>query len=348
MGVALPAGNQEAPMTAVRKLFTVTLLGLLVAGCATRAETPEPTTARAEPERIRFASSSPYDFRDVLDGSADDPSTEVFADFTLPAHAEGPVPAMVFVHGSGGWSPKHELYLEAFLDLGVATFRLDSFRPREVEATIGEQVTVTEAMMASDAFHALRWLARHPRIDPDRIGIMGGSKGGAVALLTAWEPLRRAAMKDDLRFALHVPLYPPCATFRRFEFTGAPIHIHSGALDEWTPAAPCVALTEALHQAGYRAQITVHADAYHSFDSLEPPHEVEDAFNTRTCRFAIEADGTTVETGSGLRLDTRENRRRALGGCATRGVVSGRNAAAARATMDSVCDVVRHTLRRRE
>jgi perosamine synthetase len=41
------------------------------------------------------------------------------------------------------------------------------------------------AVLAEDATAALRWLAGHPRVDPDRLGLFGHSLGAAVALHTA-------------------------------------------------------------------------------------------------------------------------------------------------------------------
>jgi dienelactone hydrolase len=70
----------------------------------------------------------------------------------LPRDAAGRVPAMVIAHGSG-------------------------------------RVGTREAAWA-DRLGALRLLAPHPRIDPDRVRIIGFSDGGQVALYTALEPTR--------------------------------------------------------------------------------------------------------------------------------------------------------------
>lgn len=323
-------------MSQIRSASVAAGIIMVLAGCTTTATNSVRSRAEGDVGRIHFESTNPYDFKQILDGGRDASSIQVFGDLVIPEGAKGRVPAIVFVHGSNGWSAKHELYLDELHRMGIATFRMDSFTPRGVTSTIGEQVSVTETMMISDAFHALRLLSTHPRIDPERIGIMGGSKGGAVALFTAWEPIRRAALGPDLKFALHLPLYPPCAMLQRLQFTGAPIQILSGELDEWTPAAPCVELVHALRAAGYPADITVYPDAWHSFDSLEPPRFVDSAFNITKCRFEVKTDGTTVETNSGIPLDTLQNRQKAISRCASRGVMSGRNEAAAQKTMEAV------------
>lgn len=88
---------------------------------------------------------------------------------------------------------------------------VDSFTPRNVRETATDQARLPTAANVADALAALRLLATHPRIDPDRIGIIGFSKGGQVALYTALEPFRRAVIDDDRRFAAHVALYPYCS-----------------------------------------------------------------------------------------------------------------------------------------
>jgi dienelactone hydrolase len=327
-------------MILLGKLLIKMILPILLKGLLVPAEKSLQTLEQGQTGRIYLESTSPYDFKHILDGSGNDPKVVVFGDLVLPEGVKGKVPAMVFVHGSGGWMPKHERYLRELKKMGVATFRTDSFRPRDVLKTVGEQISVTEAMMISDAYHALKILSTHPRIDPKRIGIMGASKGGAVALFPAWEPLRKAAVEGDLKFALHLPLYPPCAMLKPLRFTGAPILILSGELDEWTPAGLCVELTKALKSAGYDAQITVYPDAYHSFDSERPLHRVDRAFNITKCRFEVQPDGTTIEKTSGLPLDNLESRKKALSVCATRGVLAGRNSPAEKKALEDMRDFV--------
>jgi len=89
---------------------------------------------------------------------------------------------MVFVHGSGGPSEKHKKWFREFNKMGIAIFQLNCFKPRKVSSTVGKQFTVSSGSMTADAFNALKILRNHPRIDANQIGIMGGSKGGSVAM----------------------------------------------------------------------------------------------------------------------------------------------------------------------
>jgi dienelactone hydrolase len=97
---------------------------------------------------------------------------------------------------------------------------------------------------------------------------------------------------------------------------------------------------EALRATGYDAQITVYPGAHHAFDSDQPVHRIERAFNITKCRFEVQPDGITVEKTTGIPLDSLDNRRLALSRCATRGVLAGQNPAARAKTMIDVKNFV--------
>ena len=90
---------------------------------------------------------------------------------------------MVVAHGSAGVSDAREMrWAKDLVAMGMAAFVVDSFTPRNVRQTATDQGRLSTAANVADALAALRLIATHPRIDPDRIGIIGFSKGGQVAL----------------------------------------------------------------------------------------------------------------------------------------------------------------------
>jgi acetyl esterase/lipase len=102
-------------------------------------------------------------------------------DIARPKAGEGPFPAILCIHG-GGWraGDKHE-YLQALYGFAKQGY---------VSASVQYRFAPKFPFPAQihDVKAALRYLRGHAkelRIDPDRIGVMGGSAGGHLALLLA-------------------------------------------------------------------------------------------------------------------------------------------------------------------
>jgi dienelactone hydrolase len=268
--------------------------------------------------------------------------------------AAGKVPAMVIQHGSGGVTAEREgRYAREVVKLGVAALVIDSFKGRGIASTVKDQSAVSAQEMAEDAFTALKLLAAHARIASDRIGIIGFSKGGTVALLTALERRAQRARPDGLRFAMHVSLYPSCdSQYFRPKSTGAPIYLLLGGADTYAGVSPCQEYAAALKAEGADIEVTVFPGAPHGFDT-ERPYRVPNGENWSRCVFAEQADGTWKERTSGLVThDSRGQRveasyRRALAVCRSHGVSGGPNAAARTQSMAALRSyLVKHLLER--
>ena len=64
----------------------------------------------------------------------------------------------------------------------------------------------------------------------------------------------------------------------------APVRIHIGKLDDWTPARPCQALTGVARNSGADVRITVYKNAHHAFDAVGRPVErVSNVDNAADC-----------------------------------------------------------------
>ena len=159
--------------------------------------------------QIHFESITPTGYFPLVRGDAAKKEV-VFGTLLLPQPVSADkVPGVVIAHGSAGVSRSREFWWADQLGgLGMAIFIVDSFTPRGVVDTARDQSQLSTAANVADALAALKLLATHPRVDRQRIAVMGFSKGGQVALYTALEPYRRAIISDDLRFAAHVALYP--------------------------------------------------------------------------------------------------------------------------------------------
>ncbi len=100
----------------------------------------------------------------------------------LPA-AEGPLPGVVLLHGSGAQGRAGSRFLATWLaERGMAALIWDK---RGVGASGGDWRTATFEDLAGDAASAVETLRRHPRVAPDRVGIHGHSQGATYAPLVA-------------------------------------------------------------------------------------------------------------------------------------------------------------------
>ena len=137
-----------------------------------------------------------------------------------------------------------------------------------------------------DAYGALIFLAAQPRIDRDRIGIMGFSWGGVVTMLTATAPYTDLYTAGKLKFAAHVAHYPVCWVYNRVpgyafdSFTGSPLLIQAGELDAYDERDTCPNLVQSLPAParGFIA-VEVYKRVTHAWDRLQPAITVTDPFS---------------------------------------------------------------------
>lgn len=142
----------------------------------------------------------------------------------------------------------------------------------------------------ADAYAALELLASPPRIDVDRIAILGFSFGGEVAHLTAFESLRSALNSAPGRFAAHVAVYPAGnfgAMAEPGAYTGSPVLMLLGEKDDNLPMPKLEGYLAYCRAAGNPAPIEVvtYRGAYHAWTvpSLVPLRFYPDFVSTKAC-----------------------------------------------------------------
>ena len=195
------------------------------------------------------------------------PPQAISGELQLP-EGTGPFPAVVLAHGCNGNASIERGWGATLRGWGYATFVLDSFRGRGILEVCTNAGTLLPLQRVPDAYGALRLLAADPRIDARRIALMGFSHGGALAMLASTQWARDTyAPAGQPAFRAFLPFYPNCnASFPERSKVSAPVRIHIGEADDWTPAAPCVALASALKASGQNVDITVYPGAHHAFD----------------------------------------------------------------------------------
>lgn len=318
-------------------------LGLAILACTASAAAALDSLATQPTGKISFNSVTPTSRFELASASYDRKPVLIWGTLGLPTGGQAPYPAMVLSHGSGGIEQKEwERWVPLLQKMGVATFVVDSFTPRGIARTVEDQSQLDQSANDADALAALALLATDPRIDAKRIGVMGFSRGGSVALETAVDRFRRGVIKNDVKFAAHIAFYPGCGL--RYwttpsPLTGAPIMLALGELDDYTPPRSCLAFAKAMQAAGQDVEVHVYAGARHDFDSTFT-HLVTHPNGTsgRACRDR-EIDPVSWEFRM---LDTGEKFKevgdynRAIGKCMVTGVTTGGNPVAAQQAESNV------------
>jgi dienelactone hydrolase len=231
------------------------------------------------------------------DAAAGEPVT-LTGRLRLPG-AGGPYPAVVLLHGSEGPRSGPVARWEWVLrPLGIATFSLDSFSARGLTEVATDQSRLPSLTQVYDAFRAVDALAADPRIDPERIAVMGFSRGGVAALYTAMTRFKRSF--GGARIAAHLPFYPAC-NFRfagELDVTGAPIRAFHGAADTYTLPGPCRDYIARLAAAGHDARMTEYAGVLHAFDGRAGRPWTADVPTSRNCH-RVERAGVLVVSATG-------------------------------------------------
>ena len=108
---------------------------------------------------------------------------------TLPENASAPVPAVVFVHGSGSSNMDEKVgkltpfkdLAEGLAELGIASIRYDKRSFAHPIKMLREKIITVKEETIEDAILATELLKRDSRIDKDNIFIAGHSMGGMLA-----------------------------------------------------------------------------------------------------------------------------------------------------------------------
>lgn len=226
----------------------------------------------------------------------------IYAHLFRPAGARRG-PAMVLVHGFDGVSEAREgFWARELARVGMATLVIESFSARKAATSIANQSAVSTAQGVRDAYAALSYLAGQPFVDPARIGVMGMSRGGSVAL----RAVDKRKQDGAANFAAAVALYPGCVAQYRSPQPAAPILVLVGEEDDYATPKSCAGYLERIRAAGGTAQLVTYQGARHGFDGdtrNERPFFYPQAQNLSDCLLYIEDDGATTYAKTGERLE---------------------------------------------
>ena len=267
--------------------------------------------------------------------------------YVFPDKVDGKIPAMLVMHGSAGPAKREYDYAEKFAKMGVASIVIDSFSPRGIKDVMANQEAVRSSEMALDAIAVLQEAAKHPKLDSSRIGIIGFSKGGAVAMRTPLDFVNKAG---NAQFALHIAMYPSCDSFRlKFTTTGNPIKVLVGEKDVYVNPQTCIDLVARYKKDGANIEVTMLPNAEHGWDVAGSRHWERSGQNYSKCRFVEISPRVWVERKSGIKVEDEKGatpeRKKALSRCMTSGISGGYNPEAAAKSLSLIADYVRTILK---
>jgi dienelactone hydrolase len=239
--------------------------GIWLACIETNAQSiPKEIPARVELYAIPSLTISDQQF---LTGDTNGRPVTVAGEFRL-AQGAGRLPVVVMMHGSSGIGANTEPWVHQFNAMGISTFVIDGFSGRGLTAVGPNQALLGRLNLIVDIYRSLEILAKHPRVDPDRIVLMGFSRGGQAALYASLTRFNKLWNKSGVQFAGYIPFYPDCSTtyLTDTEVADRPIRIFHGTPDDYNPVASCKAYVARLKDARRDVVLTEYPDTQHGFD----------------------------------------------------------------------------------
>ena len=272
------------------------VLSLFVSPSAWAEEVPsKQIAARTELHQIQSLTLSDQEF---LKGNATGKQIIITGQLRI-AQGIGRLPVVVLQHGSSGYAANVDVWSRELNELGISTFALDGFTARGLTEVNSNQGLLGRLNLILDDYRVLDILATHPRVDSNRIVLMGFSRGGQAALYASLQRFNRMWNRSGVQYAAYIPFYPDCMTtfISDTDVESRPIRIFGGMLDDYNPISTCKAYVERLHLAGRDVELTEYPNASHAFDNPlgAQPAAVSPAFESaRNCKIREEADGLLI------------------------------------------------------
>jgi dienelactone hydrolase len=290
----------------------------------------------ARVEVIPFQTTTLTD-QEFLVGQKEGVPATIAGELRIPTPGTARLPAIVLIHGSGGIGSSVEDWVPLLNGAGVATFVIDSFTGRGLVDVRNDQSQLGRLAGVVDAYQALGVLAKHPRIDPRRIAVMGFSRGGQAALYASLKRFQRMHGPAGAAFAAYLPFYADCTTayVDDADVGDGPIRMFHGTADDWNPVAPCRVYVERLRKAGKDVVLTEYPGASHVFDgaALKAPVKLGQAQTTRHCQLREAEGGRIIDDRTG-RTFTFEDQ------CVERGVTVAHDPKALEQARKAVLEIV--------
>ena len=254
---------------------------------------------------------------------------------------EGTVPAAVIINSSGGVIGVTEhYYARVLVREGIAALVVDSFSPRGVRRTADDQNRVAQSKSNADAFAGHRWLSAQTWVEPNKIIVMGMSRGGEAAYSAALEVLRKRMQVGNATFAAHIAIAMGSCNFpqRDVRTTGGPIFFMLGELDQIQRVGPCIEYIERMRKAGTATiRVAIYPGVYHGYEGTAGAVFAANDWASYDCagRFDRDENFLLYHRGTDRRITSGSQTEYLFKTCLKRGyVVGGDERVKAQATAD--------------
>ena len=193
-----------------------------------------------------------------------------------PIGASAPGPGLLVLHEWWGLTNHTKDVARRFAQAGFTALAPDLYARQGAKVTQNPQEAaalmnaVSTQAVLRDVNHAIQYLKSKPYIDGRRLGIVGFSMGGTLAIT-------QAAHNSDLHAA--VVFYgkvPPVETFR---YLLSPIQFHHAAKDGWVTRQDVELLRQGFAKEGKPGEVHVYPEAQHAFfnDTRPEVYRADDA-----------------------------------------------------------------------
>ena len=286
----------------------ITAILLLVPIKAAAEDSIKQIAARTELHSISSLTISDEQF---LKGDDNGNPVTVTAQLRI-AQGQGRLPVVVMAHGSGGMGANVDFWTRQLNGMGISTFALDAFTGRGLISVSNDQALLGRLNMILDVYRMLGVLEKHPRVDQQRIALMGFSRGGQAALYASLKRFHQSWNKSGLEFVTYIAFYPDCMTTYQSdtELVDRPVRIFQGTADDYNPMGPCKAYVERLRSAGRDVQLTEYPNASHGFDNPLgglKPRIAQNAQTVRRCVIREDSPGRLVNTATGNNFSYKDS-----------------------------------------
>ncbi|MEQ1647488.1 MAG: dienelactone hydrolase family protein [Hyphomicrobiaceae bacterium] len=217
------------------------------------------------------------------------------------AQGAGKHPTVILMHGSGGIGANVPFWQRELNAIGINTLTIDGMTGRGLQGVGTNQAILGRLNLILDIYRSLDVLAKHPRVDVNRIALMGFSRGGQAALYASLARFHKQWNTSGIEIQAYIPFYPDCATTYQgdTDTVDKPIRIFHGTPDNYNPIATCKSYMARLKDAKRDIALTEYPNAPHGFDNPIAPtkaFEAKDNQSVRDCKIQELEPGKLVNT----------------------------------------------------